>query len=72
MECSLLLGEPLVLLVKVKLRFGGSTFTPGAALCPTRASNLKFVSDGSGRTISGRVGLLDKLGCDGDGFGAFV
>ena len=51
------LGDPLVVGFRVKLRLGGSTLTPGAALCPTKASNLKLRSAGSGRTISGSVGF---------------
>merc|ERR1712106_455238 len=52
-----MLGDPLVVGFRVKLRLGGSTLTPGAALCPTKASNLKLRSAGSGRTISGSVGF---------------
>ena len=53
-------GDPWVEVLRLKLRLGGSTLTPGAALCPTSASNLKFISAGSGKTMSGRVGLADR------------
>ena len=44
-----------------RFRFGGSTFTPGLARWPIKASNLKLLSVGSGRTMSGRLGFTGTL-----------